>query len=65
MKKLYVNWLQAENGAIIEHYEHFNSFAEAEDFALKELPSRPVISNSIEIVEAARVYNIKGVAFAV
>jgi len=65
MKKLYVNWLQAENGAIVEHYEHFNSFTEAENFALKELSSRPVISNSVEIVEAARVYNIKSVAIAV
>jgi hypothetical protein len=65
MKKLYVNWLQSENGIIVEHYEHFSSFAEAEAFALKELPSRPVICNSIEIVEALKVYNVKSIAIAV
>ena len=55
----YVNWLQSESGTLQDHCEHFDNFAEAERFATKELPEKPIISNSIIVIEAAKVYQIK------
>ncbi|HWR45291.1 hypothetical protein [Sporomusa sp.] len=55
----YVNWLQSENGEDVDHLEHFDSFPKAERFATQELPAERVIANSIIIIEAAKVYQVK------
>ena len=55
----FVNWVQSQGRTIVDHCEHFDTFAEAEHFATKELPAEQIISNTVIIIEAARVYQVK------
>jgi|GEM_PF-6555612 len=55
----FVNWIQSEDGAFVDHCEHFDTFAEAEHFAIKMLPAEPIIPNTVIIIEAAKVYQVK------
>jgi len=55
----YISWLQSEEGTITDHIEHFDSFTEAEHFATKMLPAESIIPNTVIIIEAAKVYQVK------